>query len=433
MLSRQDTNSKVRPWDYIYIVLLVLGLSGSALATGYQIPNQSVTAVGIAGAHVAYTPGPDAAYYNPANMTFLEDTYQIEASLTTLALPSTKYSDHRSTFFDGSSDSELFFLPQIHLTSKKYDDFHFGFSLTYPYGLAKQWEQPFPRATAEHFSLFTVEANPSFSYSFADFLSVGGGLRLLYGQGEARNGITNPPFSQLSPLSHLSRKMEGDDWQLGYNLAASIRPTPGLSIAATYRSETEFDLQGDASLQAQAGQLSLLNYDGSASLKVPLPAVLSMALAYSFDDLTLEFTWNKTFWSALDQLDFQYSQSFIGTPFHDFDQPLAKNWSDSDAWRFGLTYALTNSLTTTLGFAIDNTPVPESTLGFEMPDSDALMYSAGLQYVQSGNLTLALSYMYHYTRSRFVHNQPSPGFPGLDGTFTGGGAHAVTLGMVYMF
>lgn len=418
---------------WIPLVCFVLGLSATALATGYQIPNQSVTAVGIAGAHVAYTPGADAAYYNPANMSFLKDTYQVEASLTALALPSINYSDRRSTLFDGSSDTELFLLPQIHLASKKFKDFRFGFSLTYPYGLAKQWEQPFQKATAQHFSLFTVEANPSFSYAFSDLLSVGGGLRILYGKGEVQNGIVNPPFSQLAPVNQLSRKMEGDDWQLGYNLAATLRPTPDLSISATYRSEIEFDLQGDSSLLAQAGQMALLNYNGSADLSIPLPAVLSMAMAYSFDELTVEFTWNRTFWSAVDQLDFQYSQSFIGTPFHGFDQPLVKNWSDSDAFRLGLTYTLTEALTTTLGFAIDNTPVPEDTLGFEMPDADALMYSAGLQYSQSANLTLALSYMYHYTRSRSVENQPSTGFPGIDGTFTGGGAHAVTLGMLYSF
>ena len=94
----------------------------------FQIPNQSLSAVGLAGAHVAYTPGPDAAYYNPANMGYLDDSWQVEASLTLLYLPSIDYQDNRSPALDGESASELFYLPQLHLTSKGYNAFRFGFS-----------------------------------------------------------------------------------------------------------------------------------------------------------------------------------------------------------------------------------------------------------------------------------------------------------------
>jgi long-chain fatty acid transport protein len=90
-------------------------------------------------------------------------------------------------------------------------------------------------------------------------------------------------------------------------------------------------------------------------------------------------------------------------------------------------------LTTTLGFAYDQTPVPESTLGFELPDSDSLMYSGGIQYQQNKNLQIALSYMYQHTTSRTVSNQSDTGLPGVDGKFTEGGAHAVTVGLIYNF
>ncbi|MFT5729780.1 MAG: hypothetical protein ACI8PB_003953 [Desulforhopalus sp.] len=52
-----------------------------AFSAGYQIPNQSTRAVGIAGATVAYTTGPDASYYNPANMSSLDDLWMLETSL----------------------------------------------------------------------------------------------------------------------------------------------------------------------------------------------------------------------------------------------------------------------------------------------------------------------------------------------------------------
>ncbi len=132
------------------MALFLIGLplffiSFKAHGAGFQIPNQSLRAVGIAGAGIAYTPGPDSAYYNPANMSYLEDKLAVEASLTTLALPSVKYTDNRSPLLDGSSDSELFFLPQFHIASRQFNDFNLGFSLTYPYGLTKGVEAAIPR------------------------------------------------------------------------------------------------------------------------------------------------------------------------------------------------------------------------------------------------------------------------------------------------
>ena len=404
-----------------------------ASASGFQIPNQSVTAIGIAGAHIAWTPGPDASYYNPANMSFLNDSWQMEGSLTSLYLPSIKYTDRRSAFFNGSSDSELFFLPLLHLSSKNYRDFRFGFSLTSPYGLAKSWDQPFPASTSRHFSLSVVEANPTFAFAIFDNFSIGGGIRCIYGEGKVRNDANSPPFDQLYPLTTLSRDMAGDDIGFGYNLAATLRPTEKWAVAITYRSQVQLNLDGDATLQALVGQSTLMSYRGSGSLAVSLPAVFSLATAYNLDALTLEITWNRTFWSSFRDLDFQYDQSFSGTLFDAFDRPVAKNWHDSDAFRLGATFYLTEKLTTTLGFAYDQTPVPKSTLGFELPDSDSLMYSGGMMYQQSQNLQIGLSYMYQHTTSQTVVNQTATGFPGVDGKFTKGGAHAVTVGIIYNF
>jgi long-chain fatty acid transport protein len=366
-------------------------------------------------------------------MAFLNDTWQMEASLTSLYLPSIEYTDNRSPLLDGSSDSELFFLPLLHLSSKDYHKFRFGFSLTYPFGLAKNWDQPFPATMSEEFSLIVVEANPTFSFAVLDNFSVGGGIRFVYGEGEVSNRVTSPPFDQLEPLTALSREMDGDDTGLGYNLAATWKPVEDWTVAITYRSKVKLKLEGDASLQALVDQSTIFGYLGSGDLDVNLPAVFSLATSYSFEALTLEIAWNRTFWSSFKELDFEYDQSFSGTTFDAFDRPLAKNWNDSDAIRLGATLALTEKLTTTLGFAYDQSPVPESTLGFELPDSDAFMYSGGVQYQQSPKLQIALSYMYQYTTTRTVSNQSATGLAGIDGKFTGGGAHAVTVGMICNF
>ena len=419
----------------LFLTLLAFGFSGSqpAQGAGFQIPNQSLKAIGSAGANIAFTPGPDSAYYNPANMSFLEDRWQAETSLTTLWLPEVEYTDNRSALFDGTSDSELFFLPQVHIASKDYNDFRLGFSLTYPYGLAKGWDQPYPAATTRLFSLLVVEASPSLSYSVCNSFSIAAGLRAVYSEGEVESGITNPPFGGLAPLTSLNREMDGDDLELGYNLAATLRPTPKWRLAATYRSEVELDLAGDAGLLAMAGTYPLAGYEGAGALSITLPAVFSLATSYSFGDLTLEMAWSRTYWSEIETLDFRYDQSFLGTLFDGFDRAVVKNWDDSDALRFGLSYQLSQQLLATAGFAIDDTPVPEHSLGFELPDSDGYMYGLGILYTRSERLKLGVSYMYYHTTSRNVTNTGAAGLPGIDGSFDKGGAHALTVGVITSF
>lgn len=412
---------------------LLLQQPVAATASGFRITNQSLGAVGQAGAHIAHTPGPDASYYNPANMVELADAWQVETSLTLLALPPVDYRDARSPLFDGSSESELFFMPLLHAVSPRYGDMRFGFSLTYPFGLSKQWPQPFPRASAEQFSLTVVEGNPTIAYEPVPWLSIGGGVRVVYGKGEVDSMVVNPPFTQLAPLTSLSRSTEGTDTQLGYNFALTVRPQPSWRIAATYRSEVDLDLSGHGRLGAWWGDVPLAAYSGSTAIEVPLPAVFSLATSYTLDRLTVELCWDRTFWSSFKNLDFVYGQNFVGTVFDGFDRPIAKNWEDTDAFRIGLSYAWNSQWTTTLGLAYDQTPVPDTTLGFELPDADAWIYCAGLRYRASAATELGLSYMYHRTQSRTVSNQGVAGLPGIDGTFTEGGAHALTFGVITRF
>lgn len=396
-------------------------------ASGFRITNQSLGAVGLSGAHIAYTPGPDASYYNPANMVFHPDQWRVETSLTMLSLPSITYTSNQLSALNGESDSELFFMPLVHAVSPQYGKLRFGFSLTYPYGLAKQWQQAYPKAFSEKFSLSTAEMNPTVAYQVNDHLSLGGGVSYIYGKGEVDNTFTDPIFP-IAPLTSVNRSSNASDTALGYNFALNLRPTDRWSIAATYRSEVDLDLSGSGTLEAMMGSTQALYVPLSTSIDITLPAVFSLATSYSFERLTVELGWDRTFWSSFKELDFEYSQDFTTSPFDIFDRAIAKNWKDTNAYRIGLSYDWNERWTTTLGFAYDETPVPDQTLGFELPDTDAAIYCAGVRYRASASTEIGLSYMYHHTQTRSVSNAQ-----GVNGTFTDGGAHAVTIGLITSF
>ncbi len=406
--------------------LILLATAGSAMASGYRIPEQSVNSTARAGGYVAYTPGADASYYNPANMSWLENRTLLEADATWIHLTGITYTDNRSPLYNGESETENFLVPTFFAVSPEYKNFRAGLSVTAPAGLSKQWQNPYPRTSAEEFSLKVFDINPSLSYKFCDKFSVGAGVRAIYVDGKVKsNGVVSPPNS--TPSFTASRDMDGDTWEAGYNLALSIRPTEKMNVALTYRSKVDLGVEGNANLATNFPEPPP-TYNGDTGVEIPLPAVLAVAVSYTFfDQLTVELEYDRTYWSDYENLDFTYPVPLGNRVLTNaFDTSRTKNWSDTDAWRISVTYDLKNNWTLMAGFAIDQNPVPDATLGFELPDSDALLYSVGVRYKINKDLELGAAYLYDDKESRDVSNAA-----GINGSFDNAAAHLVTIGLTY--
>jgi len=408
------------------IAVATLGLlvaAGTAYGSGYRIPEQSVNSTARAGAYVAYTPGADAAFYNPANMSWFEDRAFFEANVTYIGLKSISYTDNRTPLYNGESDYESFVVPTFFAVSPDYNGFRVGLSLDAPAGLSKQWSQPFPRTFAEEFSLKVLEANPSVSYKFGDKFALAAGIRAIYADATVRSaGLISRELGGVTA----SRDMDGDTWEWGFNLAATVRPVDNMNLAVTYRSNVDLNLEGDALLLTSATVAGSPVYQGSGEVTVPLPAVLAIAGSYTFfDQLTVELEYDRTFWSEYETLDFSYPTS-LGNPFliGAFDLPKAKDWDDSNTWRISVSYDL-DAFTLMAGFALDENPIPNATVGFDLPDSDAKLYSLGLRYQVNADLDLGIAYLYDDKESRSVANEF------INGTFDDGGAHLLTVGLSY--
>ena len=403
------------------VALTTLLTAGSAWASGYRIPEQSVDSTAKAGANIASATDADASYFNPANMSWLAaDKWQVEGDLTYIYLPSVAYTDDRSATMNGESEKENFFLPTVFMVSPEYNNLRFGFSVTAPYGLSKRWNQPFPRTFSEEYSLKVFDINPTISYKICDYFSLAAGPRLLYSSAKvSSNGIVS------SKGYTASRFMEGDTTELGWNVALSARPMKNMTLAVTYRSEVDLGLEGDALLDSSTQGAPVAT---GGSVTIPAPAVLSLSGAYTFDKLTIDLTWDRTYWSDYKNIAFQYD-TVLTNPvlIGSFGRPIVKNWDDSDAYRLGLSYALNETWTLMAGFAYDKTPVPDATLGFELPDSDAYLYSVGVRYQLSKQMELGAGYLYDYKKSRSVTNGT------VDGTFTDSAAHLLTVGLTYTF
>jgi long-chain fatty acid transport protein len=411
---------------HIMIKTLALSTLTTSLlfASGYRLPESSLNATALSAAYIANAHGADAAYYNPANMAFNSNHHTFEGALTYINLGEISYTDNLSPLFNGKSKEENLFAPSFFLTSKDYNGVRYGLSMTVPGGLSKRWESPFAKLFAQEFTLKIIELNPVASYKVSENFAFGGGLRMIYSEGIVKsNGMDITTASGGMVNKPAARDMEADTVEFGYNIAATYKPDVALTLSATYRSNVNINEEGNAKLYLSGTKL----YDGGASVEVPLPAVASLAAAYDFGGTVLELEYDKTFWSEYKMLDFQFKDIVPLALQAAFDAPKPRNWEDTNAFRVGITHQLNEKLTVMGGFALDENPAPEANLGFELPDSDATLYSGGFRYQYSDALSIGASFLYDAKDDRKVVNDD------INGEFKDASALLVTTGFSYKF
>ena len=400
------------------IALMSLVASSILMAGGYKIPENSTNAVALGAANIAHNHNSaDAAYYNPAKMVFMSNENHIEADLTYIGLKKVKYKSTDGTINE-SSQNEDFIIPTLHYVSGALgkSGARIGLSIVAPGGLSKQWTKQNGQGikTAKEFTLETVEINPTAAFKINDKFAVAVGFRILYSNAVAK-GLYRGVFSQ---------DMNGDSTDFGYNLALAYNPISNVELGLTYRSKIDINLDGNADLfyVADSHLNPEANYDGGVNL--PLPAALNIAAAYTFSTkTTLEVVYEKTFWSAYKTLDFNYPNPYAEGVF---GRAKPKDWKNTNTFRFGLTQEL-NDLTLMAGLVIDETPVPEDTMGYELPDTDSTAVSLGGRYKVNDKIEVGLSALYSMHEGRTVNNS------NLNGEFTDGDILIISAGLGYRF
>ncbi|MDD5717535.1 MAG: outer membrane protein transport protein [Sulfuricurvum sp.] len=400
------------------VLVLSCTLSAALLAGGYAIPENSINATALSAAYIAAAHGADSAYYNPAAMVYNDDIRELEIDATYIGLSGINY---QGTYvptgainYNTSSESESFLVPTLHYASNKLGDSgaRFGLSMVTPVGLSKRWMGAPGVYSAEEFTLKTVELNPSIAIPLNKAVSLGIGFRVVKSEGIVKSKAT------------VSRDMEGSATNYGYNLALMVKPNAAFNLAATYRSRVNLTEEGSAKLYSGA----VLAYNGDTSVTVPLPAALNLAAAYTFDSgTTLEAVYGKTYWSAYQNLDFNYPVSIGGlAPY--FDASKDKNWKDTNTYRIGITQKY-DHWTAMAGLAYDETPIPAKTLGFELPDSNAVIASIGGRYYINQSWNVGLAGLIDMKKSRHISGNDN----GISGEFTNARAYLMTAGIGYRF
>ena len=85
-----------------------------------------------------------------------------------------------------------------------------------------------------------------------------------------------------------------------------------------------------------------------------------------------------------------------------------------------------------VGYAKDESPVDKKYVSYELPDSDANIYSVGVRVKANENLSWGVAYL-HDEKDALNITAADANANGIVGKFSEGGADLLTVGMAYTF
>ena len=410
------------------VLLSIVATCSLLNAGGYKVPEQSADSLGLAASNVAFSFGADAAYFNPANMMFLDGRHHVESTLGWFHIHSLDFkTDSGKTYsskkFDSLAGTFSFVSPEL------YENWKFGLALAVPAAVGISWEDPETAFTGKRFKLQVVELNPTVAYRINDKLAIAVGARGVYTKGKI-----------ASDFGVGYREIQGDAINYGYNVALTYRPIEELSFAVTYRSKVNLELKGHTDADFK-GPLAPISYHGKTKVEIPLPAQLVLATGYKFSDFTLLLAFERTYWSKFKDYDFEFGDktaAHTNPPFGGFfkammDDPVVKNAKDSNTYRIGLAYDVNEKLRLMAGFSYDEDITSSNHTGLELPNTTSKAYTAGLNYKFTDNLEVAFGYVYQHRDKKRATDIATSTRTKMSGEFDSGKIQIVGTTFKYTF
>ena len=410
------------------VLLSIVATCSLLNAGGYKVPEQSADSLGLAASNVAFSFGADAAYFNPANMMFLDGRHHVESTLGWFHINSLDFkTDSGKTYnskkFDSLAGTFSFVSPEL------YENWKFGLALAVPAAVGISWEDPKTAFTGKRFKLQVVELNPTVAYRINDKLAIAVGARGVYTKGKI-----------ASDFGVGYREIQGDAINYGYNVALTYRPIEELSFAVTYRSKVNLELKGSTDADFNA-PLAAISYHGKTRVDIPLPAQLVLAAGYKFSDFTLLLAFERTYWSKFKDYDFEFGDktaAHTNPPFGRFfkammDDPVVKNAKDSNTYRIGLAYDVNEKLRLMAGFSYDEDITSSEHTGLELPNTTSKAYTAGLNYKFTDNLEVAFGYVYQHRDKKRATDIATSTRTKMSGEFDSGKIQIVGTTFKYTF
>lgn len=417
----------------LLMALMLFSASATTRAAGFQLNEISVKPLGMGNAVTAIADQPWAIALNPAGLVE-QRGLGLEVNVNMIA-PRLGYNTTvpaTGEAIRADAERHYYFFPSVFASYRLHERVAAGIGVYAPFGLEVHWGDTvgngvpwFGRSLIEDIEVQTIYINPTVAFKLHDRVSIGAGFIIAQGSVSLGRAIT----STADPADDIKVKLSGQDTGFGATAGLLVKLIPRrLNFGFNYRSAVRMMYEGDAAFTKDgsganipAGIRSTL-VDGRVQAPLKLPHFLSFGLAaFPTDRLTLGFSVDVTTWSTYKQLEIR----FLDNPELNSSEP--KRWKDSYALRFGGEYhLLADNLPLRFGFVYDKSPVPNTTVGPELPDASRYVIATGLGYTWAG-ITAGLAYQFLFsTKESTAATAPLVGKREAK-------AHIATLGLSYNF
>ncbi len=373
----------------------VVMIYSNASASGFFLREQSAAAQG--NAFAGATAGAEDisySFFNPAALSRHKGTQMVIGG--SWIVPDSRAHDAYNSFEEYTSSTNNIIddsvTPHIYVSHQVDKKLTLGASLNVPFGMTSEYDEHWAgRYHGTTSKVTAVTLTPMASYKLTDELAIGAGVQLQYTHAELENGVYLGDFEDYA-------RLEGDTFDIGYQLGALYEPMEGTRFGVGYRSQVKQKLKGDVEFD---GPMFEMNQDITARLTTP--ATLSVGAYHEIDcRWSVMAEYSRVYWSSFDELN------IIGEygPISYTDE----NWSDSNFYAIGASYQMDDQWKLRMGIALDDSAVGIDYRTPRIPDSHRTWYSLGLEYKYSKKTTFNVGYTYIYARDASVS---------LDGTHTG--------------
>ncbi|PKO48084.1 MAG: long-chain fatty acid transporter [Betaproteobacteria bacterium HGW-Betaproteobacteria-4] len=391
--------------------LIAIAFSGSAAAAGFQLLEQNASGLGNSYAgSAAVADNASTIFFNPAGMTQLQDR-EVSAGL---AIISTQYqftnTSSSTGVLSGNSDGgAVGLVPNAYLSWRLSKDIYAGLGIGAPFGLMSKYDNPwYGAAESVKFDIQTINLNPSIAWRANEWLSIGGGVNYQQLKAEYERALTVTSASAAATTATLN--LDGSAW--GWNVGALFTIMPSTKLGLSYRSTTEYDLDGDFEFAGPLAQVSGAPLFGatvnrSAKASITLPDTWILSATHKLNDrveLLGDVSW--TGWSSIPKVDvFNAQTTGLGAVNGNVAQTLDTDFRDTWRVAFGANYQLNDAWKLKAGIAYDQTPVKgDSTRLVSLPDNDRTWFSLGAQWKPSKTTTLDVGAAYLLVKDTQIDN-----------------------------
>ncbi|MAZ72384.1 MAG: transporter [Flavobacteriaceae bacterium] len=372
----------------------LLFLSVFALATavtyagGYRVSLQGNKSLAMGHTGVAVVNSSESVFFNPAGLVYLENKLSITGGA--FGVFSDVAYQNTATGASAQTDSPVGTPFYLYGSYQATDWLAFGIGVYTPYGSTVEYEDDWAGShLVNNIDLQAIFVQPTVSFKLSEYFSVGGGPIYVNGSVNFNRNLNRTLTDLDGNRSEVTVDATGvTNW--GWTVGAMFKPTENLTIGANYRSEIILDAEdGDADFENVPNSPLTPFADTSFDASLPLPAEMTVGLAYEFCDKWLfAFDYNRTFWDVYESLDIDFENPVIPDSFN------PRNYKNASTYRFGLQYDATKMFTLRAGYYFDESPVTEGFFSPETPRNDSNGYTAGLTVNISDNLQIDASFLY---------------------------------------